>query len=172
VTTERLTLTAASPDDTDDLWPIFSDPAGWWFDPAGRHQDPERSRVWLVKAAAAWDTGGLSYWTVRLTATGEALGAGGVQRRPTGSWNLFYRLATSAWGHGYATELALATIEAATRVDPTVPVEAWIAAHNEPSIRVATRLGLTDYGPFVDSWDGTTKLVYADRPPLVPSPGT
>jgi ribosomal-protein-alanine N-acetyltransferase len=167
VTTERLTLAPASPADAEELWPIFSDPDGWWFDPEGRHREPERSRAWLTRAAAAWARDGLSYWTARLTATGEVLGLGGVQRRPSSSWNLFYRLATSAWGSGFATELGRAALAAAAEHDPDVPVEAWIAAHNEPSIRVAGRLGLTDYGPHTDVWDGSTKLVFADRPPAL-----
>jgi RimJ/RimL family protein N-acetyltransferase len=167
VTTGRLTLAPAAVVDAEALWPIFSDPDGWWFDPDGRHTDPEQSRIWLTKAAAAWERDGLSYWTARLTVSGEPIGVGGMQRRPSRSWNLFYRLATSAWGSGYATELGRAGLAAAEAHDADVPVEAWIAAHNEPSIRVAKRLGLHDYGAHTDVWDGSTKRVFADRPPAV-----
>ena len=46
VVTERLDLRKTDPvGDLDDLFAIFSDPAGWWFDPSGRHIDPARTRA-------------------------------------------------------------------------------------------------------------------------------
>lgn len=163
VETERLTLRPASAADAEALFPIFSDPAGWWYDPAGRHADLDRTRRFLARAAERWAEG-LSYWTVRERATARVLGFGGAQRHASGAWNLNYRIATEAQGRGYATELARAAQAAAANVDPTVPVIAWVAAHNLPSRRVAERLGLTDQGPHLDASDATTRLAYADRP--------
>jgi RimJ/RimL family protein N-acetyltransferase len=165
VATERLRLRAASIDDAEDLFPIFADPAGWWYEPEGVHLDLARSRWWLARASARWEGDGLSYWLVRLAETGETIGVGGVQRRPSRSWNLFYRIATSHWGQGYATELAHAAVAGAHAADDTVSVAAWVAAHNHPSRRVAERVGLKDYGAYVDPVDGQTRIVYADRPP-------
>jgi RimJ/RimL family protein N-acetyltransferase len=176
VETERLTLTPASVGDADALFPILSDPAGWWYDPAGRHADPDRTRRFLARAAERWAEG-LSYWTARERVasrppdagpapppTGRVIGIGGVQRHASGAWNLSYRIATDAQGRGFATELARAAQAAAAHVDPTVPLIAWVAAHNIPSRRVAERLGLTDQGPYPDANDGVTRLAYADRP--------
>ena len=67
---------------------------------------------------------------------------GGAQRQNTGAWKLNYRTARSQQGQGFATELARAAYAAASEVDATVPFIAWIAEHNEPSLRVAERLGL------------------------------
>jgi RimJ/RimL family protein N-acetyltransferase len=53
---------------------------------------------------------------------------------------------------------------AAAAVDATVPFIAWVAPHNAPSIRVAERLGLTNYGLHADPSDGEERLAYADRP--------
>ena len=39
VRTARLQLLPAAPDDTEALFPIFNDPAGWWFEPESRHLD-------------------------------------------------------------------------------------------------------------------------------------
>jgi hypothetical protein len=56
----------------DDLFPIFNDSDGWWYDPAGRHLDRERTRSWLTRAAAGFDTNGLSHRTARRhTTTGR-----------------------------------------------------------------------------------------------------
>jgi RimJ/RimL family protein N-acetyltransferase len=165
VLTDRLELRRPDPaGDLDDLFPIFSDPAGWWYDPDGRHTDPQRTRDWLTRAASRFDGDRLSYWTVRRRDTEAIIGVGGAQRQSTGAWNLNYRLATAAQGHGFATELARAAYAAASAVDSTVPFIAWVAEHNTPSRRVAERLGLTNYGVGVDPSDGEPRLAYADRP--------
>lgn len=188
IETERLTLLPASAADADALFPIFSDPEGWWYDPGGRHADPDRTRRFLARAAERWAEG-LSYWTVRERGgqavarpagrsaappdagaptpshtAGRVIGLGGAQRHASGAWNLSYRIATGVQGRGYATELAKAGQAAAADVDPTVPVIAWVATHNLPSRRVAERLGLVDRGLHVDANDGVTRLAYADRP--------
>jgi RimJ/RimL family protein N-acetyltransferase len=165
VVTERLDLRKTDPvGDLDDLFAIFSDPAGWWFDPAGRHTDPARTQDWLGRAAARFDEDGLSYWTVRRRDTGEIAGVGGAQRQRTRAWNVNYRLDTVHQGQGFATELARAAFDAATRVDDTVPFVAWIAPSNAPSLKVAERLGLTNYGLAIDPSDGQQRLAWADRP--------
>jgi len=165
VLTQRLDLRRPDPEgDVDDLFPIFSDPAGWWYDPDSRHVDRDRTLDWLTRASRRFNTDGLSYWTVRLREGGEVIGVGGAQRQSTGAWNLNYRIASAHQGNGFATELGRAAHEAATACDPSVPFVAWIAEHNEPSRRVAERLGLTNYGPAEDPSDGTRRLAYADRP--------
>lgn len=165
VLTERLDLRRPDPSgDLDALFGIFSDPAGWWYEPAGRHSDPEQTRQWLTRAAARFETDQLSYWTVRRRDTGAIIGVGGAQRQRTGAWNLNYRIATAEQGHGYATELARAAYAAASALDPSAPFVAWIAPHNAPSRKVAERLGLTNRGLGIDPSDGQRRLAYGDRP--------
>jgi RimJ/RimL family protein N-acetyltransferase len=165
VLTERLDLRRTDPvTDLDDLFAIFSDPDGWWYEPDSRHTTRERTEAWLRRAAERFDEDGLSYWTVRRRDTGAIIGVGGAQRQSTRAWNLNYRLGTDQQGHGFATELGRAAQAAASEVDPTVPFIAWIAPHNTPSLKVAERLGLTSYGLRTDPSDGTRRLAWADRP--------
>ena len=165
VLTERLDLLKTDPvGDLDDLFPIFSDPDGWWFDPDGRHTDRARTQVWLTRAAARFDEDGLSYWTVRRRDSGAIIGVGGAQRQRTRAWNLNYRLSTAHQGQGFATELGRAALAAASSLDDSVPFIAWIAPHNTPSVKVAERLGLTNYGLRTDPSDGQQRLAWADRP--------
>jgi RimJ/RimL family protein N-acetyltransferase len=165
VLTERLDLRRPDPvADLAALFSVFTDPDGWWYDPAGRHRDEDTTRGWLERAAARFDRDGLSYWTVRRRDTAEIIGVGGAQRQSTGAWNLNYRIASDQQGKGFATELARAAQSAASSLDPDVPFIAWIAANNEPSRKVAERLGLTNHGPGVDPSDGRQRIAYADRP--------
>ena len=165
VLTERLDLRPTDPlGDLDELFAIFSDPGGWWYDPAGRHTDRGQTRAWLTRAAARFEADRLSYWTVRRRDNAAIIGVGGAQRQRTRAWNLNYRLAATHQGHGFATELGRAAYVAATAVDSAVPFIAWIAPHNAPSRRVAERLGLTNHGLRVDPSDGQQRVAYADRP--------
>jgi RimJ/RimL family protein N-acetyltransferase len=165
VLTDRLELRCPDPHgDLDHLFAVFSDPDGWWYDPHSRHLDRERTTDWLTRAAARFETDGLSYWTVRRRDHGTIIGVGGAQRQQTGAWNLNYRIATAHQGQGFATELGHAAHAAASALDDTVPFIAWIAEHNLPSRRVAERLGLTSYGLAVDPSDNQLRLAYADRP--------
>jgi RimJ/RimL family protein N-acetyltransferase len=165
VLTERLDLRPTDPaTDLDALFPIFSDPDGWWFDPESRHTERAQTEAWLTRAAARFDEDGLSYWTVRRRDSATIIGVGGAQRQRTRAWNLNYRLATAHQGQGFATELGRAAQAAASAVDPAVPFIAWIAPQNTPSIRVAERLGLTNYGLRTDPSDGQQRVAWADRP--------
>jgi RimJ/RimL family protein N-acetyltransferase len=165
VLTDRLDLRRPDPrGDLAALFAIFSDPDGWWYDPDGRHVDRERTREWLTRASARFERDGLSYWTVRRRDEGTIIGVGGAQRQRTRAWNLNYRLATAHQGQGFATELARAAQTVASTLDDAVPFIAWIAEHNLPSIRVAERLGLTNYGVAIDPSDDKPRLAYADRP--------
>jgi RimJ/RimL family protein N-acetyltransferase len=163
--TDRLELRVTDPvADLEGLFGIFSDPDGWWYDPASRHTEPAVTRDWLRRAAVRFDDDGLSYWTVRRRDSERIIGVGGAQRQRTRAWNLNYRLASSEHGHGFATELALAALAAATAIDDQVPFIAWVAPHNVPSRRVAERLGLVERGLLPDPSDNELRLAYADRP--------
>lgn len=165
VVTQRLDLRAVSLDDLSGLYAITSDPGTSQHAPSERHTAIDTTHAWIERAAARWRTDGLSYWIARRIEDGAVIGVGGVQRHAAGSWNLYYRFTPPAWGHGYATELSRAAIEAGHAIDPEAPVVAWILGHNHASRRVAERLGFTNYGERVDANDGIVRLMYADRPP-------
>ena len=163
VYTDRMVLRAATPEEADDLFPITSDPRTWTHAPHGRHLDLATTRDWLSRAAARWERDGLSYWMARDRVSGDVVGVGGVQRQRTGNWNLYYRLAAVNWGHGYATELGRAALDAARACDNSVAVVAWILSGHAASQRVAQRLGLVDRGPHADPSDGVTRHAFTDR---------
>jgi RimJ/RimL family protein N-acetyltransferase len=162
VRTHRLDLRAITDEDGDSLFPLLSDPLLWRHRPSARHTDVLQSREWAAQAARRWQDG-LSYWLIRTHDSPEAIGLGGAQLHRGDHWNISYRLAPVAHGHGYATELAIAAREAAARVAPQMPVIAWIDPSNTSSQRVAVRSGLTCRGLRRPRMDGPPQLAYADR---------
>lgn len=142
--TERLLLTVPSTRDADAYFAIHGDPATNRHNPAGPMVDPKAALAVLEVWNRHWREEGFGYWTVRDPATGRVLGFGGIRPalRDEDFINLYYRFRPEAWGHGYATEVGRAALALAAKVSPGTQVAALIRPRNEPSIRVAERLGM------------------------------
>jgi [ribosomal protein S5]-alanine N-acetyltransferase len=163
VTTDRLRLAPVAVDDAEELFVIMSDPAGWWYQPTGRHVQLPTTVAFCEWVAAMWRSDGLSYWTARSLGSGEVVGLGGARRHRDRTWNLSYRIAASQQGQGLATGLSIAARDAAAIVDPSVAFIAWVDEHNAASRRVAERIGLTNQGSHADPSDGEIRLAYSDH---------
>lgn len=170
--TDRLTLIPLSKEHLDEVFQLHTDPRVWEHFPVGRHVDRQQSEQLIADVQRAWASDGLSYWLVRDKpglgkGTGDVVGVAGVTRRPGPVWNLYYRLSPEAQGHGYAGEVAAAALTAAAKIDPAIPVVAYLLEHNQGSRRTAERAGLNlvwrgpDYG---NPDPGAVRLIYADRP--------
>lgn len=144
--TERLLLCVptAEPDVADAYFAIHGDPATNVHNPAGAMLDPGTAAPVLDIWHQQWREAGFGYWVVRSPQDGQVLGFGGVRPvvQDEDFLNLYYRFRPSAWGNGYATELGGAALALAAKAAPGVPVVALIRPRNEPSIRVAQRLGM------------------------------
>jgi RimJ/RimL family protein N-acetyltransferase len=142
--TERLLLCVPAVSDAADYFALHSDPATNAHNPAGPQTDPSAGAAALALWHRHWRESGYGYWTVRLADTGEVIGFGGVRppAPPEDFANLCYLIRPADRGNGYATELGRAALALAARVAPGVSVNALIRPANEPSIRVAGRIGL------------------------------
>jgi RimJ/RimL family protein N-acetyltransferase len=156
-------LAPVTVNDAEELFVIMCDPAGWWYQPTGRHTELPTTVAFCEWVVRMWVSDGLSYWTARSVASDEVVGLGGARRHLDRTWNLSYRIATSHQGQGLATELSIAAHNAAAMVDPSVAFIAWVDEYNEASRRVAERAGLTNQGPRADPGDGEIRLAYSDR---------
>ncbi|MFJ2773652.1 GNAT family N-acetyltransferase [Streptomyces sp. NPDC087300] len=98
---------------------------------------------------------GYCLWTL-LDADGEPIGFTGAQPwprdwGPTGEIEIGWRLGRAAWGKGYATAAAQATVERLRAVG--VPsVVAMIRSGNERSIAVTRRIGMELAETFTTPW--------------------
>jgi RimJ/RimL family protein N-acetyltransferase len=131
------------PEDLGPLYALHADPAVWRHLPSGRHTSPEKTEAFIRQQEQAWEADGLGYWTARTARVGrddgpgQLVGVGGCARRHDAVWNLYYRLTATAWGHGYAREIAEAGRAAATGLNPELPVVAYLLEHNTASRRTA-----------------------------------
>jgi RimJ/RimL family protein N-acetyltransferase len=164
LSTDRLRLAPVAVNDAESLFVIMSDPAGWWYQPDGRHAGLETTIAFCRWVEAMWSADGLSYWTARDLTSEEVVGIGGSRRHRDLTWNLSYRIATGHQGRGLAVELGKAARNAAAIIDHSVALIAWVDDHNTPSRRVAERIGLTSQGTRIDPGDGQLRLAYSDRP--------
>lgn len=166
VRTERLQLDALCEADTDQVYALNCDAALWEHFPSGRHTSPEQTAAQLEKFRAAWKRDGLGYWAARDLQGDRLLGVGGCMLRDELAWNLYYRFAPIAQGHGYAAELIRAARAAAIQTRSDVPIVAYLLEHNVASRRVAERAGLDLVwrGPDAGNADpDAVRLVFADR---------
>lgn len=179
--TERMILTPIDPKNEDEIAALFaiqSDPETWIHLPEGRETRISQTRTVASQHCTSWEEFGLGWWTVRLrenlgdveVATIIGLGGCGIRNPELRAWNLGYRLIPAVWGHGLATELSRAAVDASQEAQSDIPITARVLTHNTASWRVLERVGLTPV------WEGTAETllypltsqmhrrVYADRP--------
>jgi len=166
IRTDRLLLTPLTPSDIDDVHAVFSDARTWTHLPAGRHTVRASSVDLVQRKIGGRARHGLGSWAVRSAADHAFLGVGGVDMTAAGVWNLGYRLAPWAWGHGYATEIARAAVAAADDIVPEVPITGRVLTNNPASAAVLERAGLSLVWQGSTSStlpDGVERQVWADR---------
>ena len=162
VHTKRLVLRRPTTDDGAAMFRIHGDPATYRYGPRNPDPDQATSEKDLQEWLSYWQDNGYGYWTVTLPSVKEVIGFGGVRHmnwRNRDVLNLYYRFTPSAWGQGYATEMAQTAVSLAQTHLPHLPIVARIRDENIPSKRVAERVGLlrhpdldTDHVVFALGW--------------------
>lgn len=113
-----------------------------------RPLDERSVELFYGQVVQHWTTHGFGPWAVELLADRELIGFVGVgypsflpavAHRPELGW----RLASSSWGHGYATEAATAARDDALGRLGLPSLISIIHPQNVRSQRVATKLGMT-----------------------------
>ena len=165
--TERLDLHQPAADDVDAIYAICGDPRVWTHYPSKRHTERAQSARDVARWMDGWAANDLDTWIARENVGRTVIGYGGCSLKGGVFWNLGYRIAATAHGHGYATELSREAVRRAREADPALPVVAYLLEHNAASEAVARKLGMTlvNRGPDAGNPDpAAVRLVYADRP--------
>ena len=145
VYTKRLVLRRPTVNDGAAMFRIHGDPATYRYSPRSPDPDQATSEKDLQEWLSYWQDNGYGYWAITLPSVKEVIGFGGVRHmnwRDRDVLNLYYRFTPSAWGQGYASEMAQTAVHLARTHLPQLPVVARIRDANGPSKRVAERAGL------------------------------
>src|SRR5258707_14291155 len=143
-----------------------SDLAPW----AGMNADPEvrqylgplltfeQASAWVLTFQDDLDRYGFGFWAVEVRASGEFIGFTGLgtvdEEMPFTGVELAWRLARPAWGHGYATEAALAALEDGFDIMGLPEIAACTMARNLRARAGMPRLGMnTNSGECFDGPD-------------------
>ena len=142
--TERLRLRAFRQEDFETYAAICADPEVMRH--LGEGKPLARSDVWrqMAMILGHWQLRGYGLWAVEERATGRLLGRIGFFE-PEGwpDFELGWMLRREAWGNGYATEGARRAMAYAFTELGRDHLISLIRPGNDPSIRVAERLGET-----------------------------
>lgn len=116
-------------------------------------QDRAASDAFADRIEDLFEKQGFGLWALETSTDGAFIGFTGLNPMPegvpgAGGMEVGWRLASRAWGHGYATEAARAALDVA--FDGLRLEEVWsmTAILNVPSQRVMARLGMTWHASF------------------------
>lgn len=116
----------------------------------GGVQTEEKQRDRIENRIMRWQhERGFTFWVVERQSDGELLGFCGIkiadceESPDIGAFEIGWRLREDAWGHGYAKEAALASLDFAFQSLGADRVVAFTCIQNEPSWGLMQRLGMT-----------------------------
>ena len=138
--TERLLLRQWQEKDFGPFADYYADPETARF--VGGVQDADQAWRRMASLIGHWALRGYGYWAVEEKGSGLFVGSVGLWRSP--GWpelELGYWLVREGQGKGYATEAGAAARDAAFEALGADTLVSYIDPENEPSKRVAERLG-------------------------------
>ena len=107
----------------------------------------EQAAAWALNFQDDLDRYGFGFWALEVRASGEFIGFTGLGtvggEMPVTGIEIGWRLARPAWGHGYATEAALAATDYGFGVMGLPEIVAVAMARNLRSQAVMRRIGMT-----------------------------
>ena len=113
----------------------------------GPLQTFEQAEAWVLNFQDDLDRYGFGFWALEVRASGEFIGFTGLDTvdevMPFTGVEIGWRLARPAWGHGYATEAALAALAYGFGTMGLPEIVAVTMARNERSRAVMRRIGMT-----------------------------
>ena len=146
LTTKRLRFDRWIEDDFDDLYALHADPL---VQPSYGPGPEKWTRAGIADRLATYlaeqDEQGFTKWRLGL-ADGTFIGRGGWSPWAAGTLELGYAVVPGQWGHGYASEAALALVDWGRANRPRDRLVGFALTHNAASRAILLKIGMA----FVD----------------------
>ncbi len=143
VETARLRLRPFTRADLPALVPIYADPAVMRYMRTGDPAPAERVQFVIDYYIRYWQEHPFGLWAVERRDTGALIGQCGLFHLDnTPEVEVAYLLAQEAWGHGFATEAAAASLRYGFEAADLPRIVAVVRPQNIASQRVLAKLGL------------------------------
>jgi RimJ/RimL family protein N-acetyltransferase len=151
IRTARLVMRRWRNEDRDAFAAMNADPDVMRYFPATLDRAASDARVDRIEEL--FDAQGFGLWALEVADAAEFIGFTGLNPMPAGvpgagGMEVGWRLARSAWRHGYATEAAVAAVDVGFNGAGLDQIWSMTAVLNEPSQAVMRRLGMTPYAHF------------------------
>jgi len=151
--TDRLVMRRWQHADREPFAALNADPHTMRFFPGTLNRVASDAIVDLIEER--FEAQGFGMWALEIASTGQFIGFTGLNPLPDGmpggdGTEVGWRLARTAWHHGYATEAARAALEVAFGILGMAEIYSITAVLNEPSLAVMRRLGCTELARWDD----------------------
>jgi RimJ/RimL family protein N-acetyltransferase len=147
IETRRMLGRACSPDHLDDAMLLFGDPLVMRTQSAeGLPMEREAVAKKLRGYAEEWEREGIGLWSWWDRSTGEYVGRGGLARREVAGRvrvEVGWAVRSALWRRGFATEMGQAGLRVGFGVLRIERIFAITLPHNEASLGVMRRLGMS-----------------------------
>lgn len=164
IETARLVIRMPRVEDAADLAVAYADPEVMRYMDDGSTATLAEVEARIERWLGRWESWGMSLCALERREGGRVLGRAGFMRWDPETWEvggdeieLGWMLAREHWGHGYATEAALALRDWAVAERGLTRLTSHIRHGNERSVRVAERIG-ERYERDIVTPDETTRL--------------
>ena len=148
IETERLLLRLPRADDAPDLAAVYGDPEAVRYIGDGTTSTLADVEEAIPRWLARWEQWGVGFFSLERHEDRRVLGRSGFLRWDPETWEvdgpeteIGWMLGQEHWGHGYATEAALALRDWALRERGLTRLISLIQHGNVRSVRVAEKLG-------------------------------
>jgi RimJ/RimL family protein N-acetyltransferase len=131
-----------TPDDAEGMFELNADPEVLRFTFDDPFASLEAARAFLEDYQHLYDREGFARFAALDASTGTFLGWCGLRRQSDGEIDLGYRYKRAAWGQGYATEAAQATLRYGFDEAGLRRIIARAHVDNAASIRVLQKVGM------------------------------
>jgi RimJ/RimL family protein N-acetyltransferase len=171
--TNRLRLREWRLTDLEDAFRIWGDPEVVRF--LGKQKvvrDLDEQREWLMPRIERWSRPEwyerYDIWAIALPDTDRVIGT--IFLKPFDNRlheriEIGWHFASAFWRQGFATEAAREVLRYAFDVRRHARIEALVLSDNLASIRLATRLGMTNVGRTTEAYEEELELFVIERPP-------